>query len=105
MNIRTHRLRNPSRLTTLPPTLIALLPATWLAACQILSVAAGIGAGCAADASEPLSLFAWMLHLALLPRSNICAITGTILAQSGKTTDTPLSVLPDEEYGGPRMTR
>src|SRR5207245_6875537 len=85
--------------------LITLVPATWLAACQVLSVAAGAGDGCAGDASEPLSLFAWMVHLALLPRSNICAIPGMILAQYGRTRDSSLTVLPDEEYGGPRMTR
>src|SRR2546427_5074419 len=107
MNIRSSRLCRPCKLSLPPVRLIALVLASWLAACRLSVVALllVVEDGCDAEATAFVLLFAWMLHTALSPKANIFAIAGTTLLQSGKTTDSPLGAVPDPEYGGPKMTR
>src|SRR5215469_6021665 len=109
MSNRSSRLCTPNRsFSPSPPIrLITLVLASWSVVCKPLPAAAetsGDDVG-EVEAIDVLLLpFAWMLQAALLPRSNIFAISGTILSQFGLTTDSPLCRVAELEYGGSRMT-
>src|SRR6185312_185273 len=109
MSNRSSRLRTPNR--SFPPSppvrLMTLVLASWSAACKLLSATAETSGDDVGEVEATYVLllpFAWMLQAALLPKSNIFAITDTSLAQFGLTIDSPPGRIAELEYGGSRTT-